>query len=192
MIKGERSEDGEGHQPRLPHAGPTRTTIDAVSKEIIEQLQQDGRRSYASIAEIVGISEDAVVKRVKHLEDTGVMQITAVTDPLQLGFARQAMLGVKVEGPRKPVAEALGAIEEVDYVVITAGGFDILAEVVGESDAHLLELVTSRIRPIPGHRVDPHLPLPRAAEADLHVGCAVGIRSWRARRRSRGRRTTCG
>jgi Lrp/AsnC family transcriptional regulator for asnA, asnC and gidA len=150
VIKGERSEDGEGHQPRLPHAGPTRTTIDAVSKEIIEQLQQDGRRSYATIAEIVGISEDAVVKRVKHLEDTGVMQITAVTDPLQLGFARQAMLGVIVEGPRKPVAEALGAIEEVDYVVITAGGFDILAEVVGESDAHLLELVTARIRPIPG------------------------------------------
>ena len=78
------------------------------------------------------------------------MQITAVTDPLQVGFARQAMLGVMVEGHRKPVAEALAAIEEVDYVVMTAGGFDILAEVVGESDAHLLELVTARIRPIPG------------------------------------------
>jgi Lrp/AsnC family transcriptional regulator for asnA, asnC and gidA len=60
------------------------------------------------------------------------------------------MLGVIVEGELKPVAEAIAAISEVDYVVITAGGFDILAEVVGESDAHLLELVTSRIRPIPG------------------------------------------
>jgi Lrp/AsnC family transcriptional regulator for asnA, asnC and gidA len=151
VIKGERSEEGEGHQPRLPHAGPRRTSIDAVSKAIITQLQQDGRRSYASIAETVGISEDAVVKRVKHLEDTGVMQITAVTDPLQLGFARQAMLGViVVDGQRKSVAQALGDIQEVDYVVITAGGFDILAEVVGESDAHLLELVTARIRPIPG------------------------------------------
>jgi Lrp/AsnC family transcriptional regulator for asnA, asnC and gidA len=149
VIKGERTGEGEGPQPRLPHAGPTRTSIDAVSKMIIEQLQQDGRRSYATIAGIVGISEDAVVKRVKHLEDTGVMQITAVTDPLQLGFARQAMLGVIVDGPRKPVAEALADIQEVDYVVITAGGFDILAEVVGESDAHLLE-VTARIRPIPG------------------------------------------
>ena len=149
VIKGERSEDGERHPPRTLHAGP-RTTIDAVSKAIIEQLQQDGRRSYASIAEIVGISEDAVVSRVKQLEDAGVMQITAVTDPLQLGFARQAMLGVIVEGQRKPVAEALAAIEEVDYVVITGGGFDILAEVVGESDAQLLELVTARIRPIPG------------------------------------------
>ncbi len=150
VIKGERSEDGARQRPRLPHAGPRRTSIDSVSKAIIEQLQQDGRRSYAVIAEIVGISEDAVVKRVKHLEDTGVMQITAVTDPLQVGFARQAMLGIMVDGPRKPVAEALADIEEVDYVVITAGGFDILAEVIGESDARLLELVTSRIRPIPG------------------------------------------
>ncbi len=150
MIKGERTVDGEGRAPRLPHAGPAQMAIDRVSKAIIEHLQQDGRRSYATIAESVGVSEEAVVKRVKQLLDAEVMQIVAVTDPLQLGFARQAMLGVIVEGDLKPVAEALSAIEEVDYVVITAGGFDILAEVVGQSDAHLLELVTSRIRPIPG------------------------------------------
>ena len=150
MIKGERDAEGERHEPRLPHAGPARTTIDSVSKAIIEQLQQNGRRSFADIAETIGISEEAVLKRVQDLENSGVMQITAVTDPLQVGFARQAMLGVIVDGQRKPVAEALAAIEEVDYVVMTAGGFDILAEVVGESDAHLLELVTSRIRPIPG------------------------------------------
>ena len=124
--------------------------IDAASKAIIELLQQDGRRSYEAIGAAVGLSETAVRHRVSQLIDAGVMQIVAVTDPLQLGFARQAMVGVIVEGELKPVAEALAAIEEVDYVVITAGGFDILAEVVGQSDAHLLELVTSRIRPIPG------------------------------------------
>ena len=150
VIKGERNAEGERQEPRLPHAGPARTIIDGVSKAIIEELQQDGRRAYADIAETVGVSEEDVRKRVRELENAGVMQITAVTDPLQVGFARQAMLGVMVEGHRKPVAEALAAIEEVDYVVMTAGGFDILAEVVGESDAHLLELVTARIRPIPG------------------------------------------
>jgi Lrp/AsnC family transcriptional regulator for asnA, asnC and gidA len=124
--------------------------IDPHSKAIIEHLQKDGRRSYAEIGEAVGLSEDAVHKRVAQLIEADVLQIVAVTDPLQLGFARQAMIGVIVEGPLKPVAEALAAIEEVDYVVITAGGFDILAEVVGENDAHLLELVTARIRPIPG------------------------------------------
>jgi Lrp/AsnC family transcriptional regulator, regulator for asnA, asnC and gidA len=148
VIKGELGSDAESHQDR-PGVQP-RLTIDPFSKSIIEQLQQDGRRSHAAIAESLGLSEDAVRHRVTQLIDAGVMQIVAVTDPLQLGFARQAMLGVIVEGDRKPVAEAIAAIEEVDYVVITAGGFDILAEVVGQSDAHLLELVTSRIRPIPG------------------------------------------
>lgn len=148
MIKGELGSEGERRQHR-----PTtqaRIVIDAASKAIIEQLQQDGRRSYAVIARSLGLSEEAVERRVTQLTDAGVMQIVAVTDPLQLGFARQAMVGVIVEGELKPVAEAIAAIEEVDYVVITAGGFDILAEVVGQSDAHLLEIVTARIRPIPG------------------------------------------
>jgi len=148
VIKGELGGEGERRQQRPPTA--LQTVLDPVSKAIIEQLQQDGRRSYATIGESVGRSEEAVRHRVTQLIDAGVMQIVAVTDPMQLGFARQAMLGVIVEGELKPVAEALAAIEEVDYVVITAGGFDILAEVVGQSDAHLLELVTSRIRPIPG------------------------------------------
>ena len=89
-------------------------------------------------------------RRVAGLTERGVMQIVAVTDPLQLGFARQAMLGIKVTGTLKPVAEAIATIEEVVYLVITAGDFDLMVEVVGDSDAHLLELVTSRIRPIPG------------------------------------------
>ena len=150
VIKGERSTDSERREPRLPARRPSRMEIDADSKAIIEQLQQDGRRSYAVIGESLGLSEEAVRKRVAQLVEADVMQIVAVTDPLQLGFARQAMIGVIVEGALKPVAEKLAAIEEVDYVVITAGGFDILAEVVGQSDAHLLELVTSMIRPIPG------------------------------------------
>ncbi len=148
MIKGEKVDSGDRRHPRSARA--PRTSMDPVSKAIIEQLQQDGRRPFAEIARSLGIPEDIVVARVNHLRDSGVMQIVAVTDPLQLGFARQAMVGVRVEGPQKPVAEKLADIAEVDYVVLTAGGFDILAEVVGESDAHLLEIVTSRIRPIPG------------------------------------------
>ena len=148
MIKGELSSDGDRRQHRP--AGEPRVVIDPASKAIIEQLQQDGRRSYATIGQSLGLSEEAVQRRVTQLIDAGVMQIVAVTDPLQLGFARQAMVGIIVEGELKPVAEAVAAIEEVDYVVITAGGFDILAEVVGQSDAQLLEIVTARIRPIPG------------------------------------------
>jgi Lrp/AsnC family transcriptional regulator for asnA, asnC and gidA len=109
-------------------------TLDDVSKAIIEQLQQDGRRSYAAIGKVVGLSEAAVRQRVQRLTDSGVIQVVAVTDPLQLGFARQAMVGIRARGELETVAEALGELPEVDYVVITAGSYDILAEVVAESD----------------------------------------------------------
>ena len=123
--------------------------LDDVSKAIIEQLQADGRRPYAAIGKAVGLSEAAVRQRVQRLLDAGVMQIVAVTDPLQVGFPRQAMIGITVDGELEPVAEKLSAMPEVDYVVITAGSFDLLVEVVCEDDDHLLELLSRRIRALP-------------------------------------------
>ena len=124
--------------------------LDDVSKAIIEQLQQDGRRSYAAIGKVVGLSEAAVRQRVQRLIDGGVMQVVAVTDPLELGFARQAMVGIRVHGPLDAAADALAAMDEVDYVVVTAGTYDLLAEVVAESDDHLLQLISGKIRAIDG------------------------------------------
>lgn len=124
--------------------------LDEVSKAIIEQLQQDGRRSYAAIGKVVGLSEAAVRQRVQRLIESGVMQVVAVTDPLELGFARQAMVGVRVTGPLEPVADRIAELDEVDYVVITAGSFDLLVEVVAETDEHLLEIISGRIRAIEG------------------------------------------
>ncbi|MET9222851.1 Lrp/AsnC family transcriptional regulator [Streptomyces sp. NPDC088197] len=127
-------------------------SIDAVSNAIIEQLQQDGRRPYATIGKAVGLSEAAVRQRVQKLLDQGVMQIVAVTDPLTVGFRRQAMVGINVDGDIDPVAETLTALDEVDYVVITAGSFDLMVEIVCEDDDHLLDLVNKRIRALPGVR----------------------------------------
>jgi Lrp/AsnC family transcriptional regulator for asnA, asnC and gidA len=124
--------------------------LDDVSKAIIEQLQQDGRRSYAAIGKVVGLSEAAVRQRVQRLIDNGVMQVVAVTDPLELGFARQAMVGIRVSGPLEPVADTIAELEEVDYVVVTAGSYDILAELVCESDEALLNLISDKIRTIEG------------------------------------------
>ena len=84
--------------------------LDEVSKAIIEQLQEDGRRSYAEIGKAVGLSEAAVRQRVQKLSD----------------------------------------IPAVDYVVLTAGSFDILAEIVCENDDDLIELLNQRIRRIDG------------------------------------------
>lgn len=126
--------------------------MDAVSLAIIEQLQEDGRRPYAAIGKAVGLSEAAVRQRVQKLLDQGVMQIVAVTDPLTVGYRRQAMLGINVEGDLDPIADALSAMQEVEYVVLTAGSYDILAEVVCEDDDHLLEVINKRVRNLPGVR----------------------------------------
>jgi Lrp/AsnC family transcriptional regulator for asnA, asnC and gidA len=123
--------------------------LDDISKLIVEQLQQDGRRSYADIARAVGLSEAAVRQRVQRLLDTGVMQIVAVTDPLQVGFRRQALIGLKVEGDLSAAAKRLAALDEVDYVVVCAGSFDLLIEVVCENDDHLLAILNDHVRAIP-------------------------------------------
>jgi Lrp/AsnC family transcriptional regulator for asnA, asnC and gidA len=131
--------------------GPS-PALDDTSKKIIEQLQEDGRRPYATIGKAVGLSEAAVRQRVQRLLEAGVMQIVAVTDPIQVGFARQAMIGIRVEGDISEVGDLLAAMPEVDYVVVTAGSFDLMAEVVCEDDDHLLDVVSRRIRGLPGVR----------------------------------------
>ena len=139
--------DGRRRRPGAAPGAPA-VVLDSTAKLIIEQLQQDGRRSYAAIGKAVGLSEAAVRQRVQRLADTGVMQIVAVTDPLTLGFRRQAMIGIRCEGDLERVAAHLAVLDEIDYVVITAGSFDLLAEVVCEDDDHLLEIL-SRVRAVP-------------------------------------------
>lgn len=124
--------------------------LDEVSKQIIEQLQKDGRRSYADIGKKVGLSEAAVRQRVQKLTEQGVLQIVAVTDPLQLGFHRQAMVGIRVEGDPREVAKELEKIQAIDYLVLSTGRFDILAEMVARDDEEMTELLYGKIRTIPG------------------------------------------
>jgi Lrp/AsnC family transcriptional regulator, regulator for asnA, asnC and gidA len=146
--KGPNEGAGPGHGV-VRNRRRAQAALDDLSKAIIEQLQQDGRRPYATIGKAVGLSEAAVRQRVQKLQDTGVIQIVAVTDPLTVGFSRQAMIGIRCEGDIEPVAAALSTMPEVDYVVATAGAFDLLAEVVAEDDDQLLEIINKGIRAIP-------------------------------------------
>jgi Lrp/AsnC family transcriptional regulator for asnA, asnC and gidA len=140
---------GRAKLKAMPRNG-SRELVDDVNKAIIAQLQEEGRRAYATIGKAVGLSEAAVRQRVQKLVEAGVMQIVAVTDPMQLGFDRQVMIGLVVEGDTEAVADKLAAIPEVDYIVVTAGSFDILAEVVVTDDQHLLRVINGQIRSIPG------------------------------------------
>jgi Lrp/AsnC family transcriptional regulator for asnA, asnC and gidA len=141
-----------GTRPEREPLGARASTLDDVSKRIIEELQQDGRRSYAALAKSVGLSEAAVRQRVQRLLDAGVMQIVAVTDPTTVGFARQAMIGIRTDGDVREIAAKLSAVPEVEYVVACAGGFDLLIELVCEDDEHLLEALNESVRTVPGVR----------------------------------------
>jgi len=132
--------------------GRDQPSLDDIDRRIIAELQVDGRKPYTQMAPVVGLSEAAVRQRVQRLIDAGVMQIVAVTDPKVLGFSRQAMIGIQVEGDALAVADRVAALSEVEYVVLTAGGVDLLVEVVVEDDESLLEVLNERIRKIPGVR----------------------------------------
>jgi Lrp/AsnC family transcriptional regulator, regulator for asnA, asnC and gidA len=146
--------------------------LDEANRAIIESLQRDGRRPYAQIASDIGLSEAAVRRRVHQLRASGVIQIVAVTDPLQLGFHRQALIGISVEGDVRAVAAKIVPLPEVDYVVMCAGSFDLLVEVVCEGDERLLHILNDSIRSIPGVR---------ATETFMYLKLAKQTYTWGTR-----------
>lgn len=125
--------------------------LDETDRAIIEQLQVDGRLPYTRLGAAVGLSEAAVRQRLQRLIDSGMIQVVAVTNPMSLGMRRMAMIGVRVEGDTSAIADRLQAFPDIDYLVVTAGSFDMLCEVVVENDRALLEL-GNRIRSVEGVR----------------------------------------
>ncbi len=128
----------------------TALDLDETDKAIIRELQVDGRLAYAKLAPLVGLSEAATRQRVNKLIERGVMQIVAVTDPTMLGFRHQAMVGINVDTHVRDVADVLAKIEAVDYLVITAGRYDIIVEVFSTDPDEFLTIINSQIRPVEG------------------------------------------
>ncbi|MGH9214800.1 MAG: Lrp/AsnC family transcriptional regulator [Acidimicrobiales bacterium] len=126
--------------------------LDDIDKAIIRELQLDGRTPYAKLGPAVGLSQAAVRQRVQRLIENGVMQVVAVTDPLMLGFNLEAMIGVEVDGDLRAVASKLAEVDNVDYVVVTTGRFDLVLEVVCRDHEELLQIINDVIRAIPGVR----------------------------------------
>jgi Lrp/AsnC family transcriptional regulator for asnA, asnC and gidA len=125
-------------------------SIDETDLEIIAELQEDGRRTYGKMGGRVGLSEAAVRQRVQRLVESEAIKIVAVTDPQRFGVRVRATMAIRVEGDVEPVAEALGAIAEIDYVVVVAGPFDVLAEIQCRDEQNLYEVINHQIRKVPG------------------------------------------
>ncbi len=140
-------------QPRRLSASRNGEDVSALDKRIIEHLQQDGRRPFTQIAAELDVSEAAVRARTNRLVERGILQIVGVTDPLKLGFQQMAMVGVRCERDRLvQVAEEVATFPEVDYVVITAGTYDVLVETVCEDNESLLRFLTDKLRAVEGVR----------------------------------------
>jgi len=126
--------------------------LDSTDKAIISELQVDGRLAYAQLAPRVGLSEAATRQRVNKLLDRGVMEIVAVTDPTRLGLRHQSLVGINVDAHVRNVAADLAKIDDIDYVVVTAGRYDIIAEVFTADATEFLHVVNDQIQPITGIR----------------------------------------
>jgi Lrp/AsnC family transcriptional regulator, regulator for asnA, asnC and gidA len=123
--------------------------LDRVDQRLIEALQKNGRESFRRIAADVGVSEATIRARYQRLCAENILQVTGVTNPLGLGFEAMAMVGIRTGGAPGPVADAIAQWDEAGYVVVTAGQFDILVELVCEDRRQLLEM-TNRIRELDG------------------------------------------
>lgn len=131
----------------------SRQEVSELDKRIIEHLQEDGRRPFTQIASNLGVSEAAVRARTNRLIERGILQVVGVTDPLKLGFHQMAMIGIKVEASRLlEVAEEIAGFPETDYVVVTAGTYDLLVECVAADNEALLQFLSQRLRKIRGVR----------------------------------------
>ena len=153
---------------RGPVTRPRR--LDAIDSGLIEALQHNGRESFRRIARQLGVSEATIRARYARLCADNILQVTGVTNQLGLGF-EGAMIGVRTAGPPEPVADEIAGWEEADYVVVTAGQFDLLVEVVCRDRRHLLE-VTNRMRGLSGVA---------ATEAFLYLELWKQLYEWGAR-----------
>lgn len=124
--------------------------LDSVDRTLLTALQDDGRMGYADLGRLVNLTPGGARRRVMRLEERGIVQVVGVTDPFKLGYRNMAMLGIVVEGDVAEVADALGQIEDIVYVVVSAGSFDLLVEVVAKDSDALFDVINSKVRKVPG------------------------------------------
>ena len=127
--------------------------MDELDKQIIAMLQEDGRATNAGIARAVGVSEGTVRRRLKRLVHEGYISVVALLDPGRMGYASEALVGVQVDPDRvDQVADALAELDEVSWVSVTTGAFDIFAWAALRSAESLGIFLRTEVGTIPGVR----------------------------------------
>jgi Lrp/AsnC family transcriptional regulator, regulator for asnA, asnC and gidA len=144
-------------------APPTKAILTDLDRLILQTLQQDGRTPFTQIARQAGVSETTIRDRYRHLTDLGIVRTVGIVDPYALGFQAPAIIGISVEpSVAEHVAQAIAALPEVSYLVMTLGSYDLIVEVFCRDLPHLSELITQRIYQIPGVRTTETLMIARS------------------------------
>jgi Lrp/AsnC family transcriptional regulator for asnA, asnC and gidA len=126
---------------------------DEIDLRIIEALQKDGRVAFAQIAEQLNVSPGMIRLRYNRLIEEGYLKVVAITNPLRMGFKTMAMIGIRADGSKLlEVAEKISKLDEVIYLVISSGRFDLFAEVVCRDHEDLLRFITEKLSTIDGLR----------------------------------------
>jgi Transcriptional regulators len=127
--------------------------LDEIDRKIMDALHKDGRVAFAQIAEQLGVSPGMIRQRYSRLVDQGFLKVVAITNPLRMGFKTMAMVGIRADGSKLlDIAEKISRLDEVIYIVISSGRFDIFAEVVCRDHEDLLRFITEKLSPIDGVR----------------------------------------
>ncbi len=135
----------------LAHAQTSK--LDEIDHKIILALQEDGRIPFAQIADQLNVSAGMIRVRYNRLLEMGVLRVVAITNPLRMGYSTMALIGIKVRGERlMEVAEKIAALDEVIYLIVVSGSYDILAEIVCKDQHHLLQFLTERLYKVDGIR----------------------------------------
>ena len=133
-------------------SGPS-NGLDEIDHQIIAILQQDGRVPFAQIAEQLNVSAGMIRLRYNRLAEMGVLRVVAITNPLRMGYQTMAMIGIKADGRNLlDIADKIAALDEVIYLIVVSGAYDILAEIVCRDQKHLLQFITERLYKIEGVR----------------------------------------
>jgi Lrp/AsnC family transcriptional regulator, regulator for asnA, asnC and gidA len=127
--------------------------LDEIDHQVIEALQKDGRVAFAQIAEQLNVSPGMIRLRYNRLVEQGYLKVVAITNPLRMGFSTMAMIGIRVDGSKLlEVAEKISKLDEVIYMVISSGRFDIFAEVICRDHEDLLRFITEKLSTVDGVR----------------------------------------
>ncbi|GAB4504058.1 MAG: hypothetical protein Fur0043_10510 [Anaerolineales bacterium] len=127
--------------------------LDQIDLQILDLLHQDGRMAFAQIAQRLNVSPGMVRIRYNRMVEMGYLKVMAISNPLRMGFKTMAVIGIRTDGAHLlEVAERVAQLEEVVYLIIVSGRFDIMAEVFCRDHADLLRFLTEKLYVIEGVR----------------------------------------